>query len=449
MAFEDPEIAEKAVEEMNDKELENGKKLFCGRAQKKSERQSELKRKYEALKMERLQRYQGVNLYVKNLDDTIDDEKLRKEFANFGSITSAKVMHDENNRSKGFGFVCFSSPEEATKAVTEMNGKILGTKPLYVALAQRKEDRKAQLASQYMTRLASMRMAGQMGQMYAPGGGGYFVTASPFQAQQAARAAFAMPGAAQIRGATPRWSATGAAGAGMGGPRGGPGQSAFGTMPFYSQTARGPRAPTAAAQPRIQGQTTTRPMAGPNQMAQGQQQRGVAGMPATAMNRVQQQGMMMPQGQRQIAGGMVAAQMAGGQKGAGGFQYTPAVRNMPGGMMYPQGGVQAAQIQQIQAQQAAQQQQNTTIPGSDQLTTGMLASANPQEQKQMLGERIFPLIQRHYPDLAGKITGMLLEMDNSELLMMLENNEVLKTKVDEAVAVLQAHQAKSGDSKEA
>lgn len=34
---------------------------------------------------------QGVNLYIKNLDDTIDDDKLRKEFSPFGSITSTKV----------------------------------------------------------------------------------------------------------------------------------------------------------------------------------------------------------------------------------------------------------------------------------------------------------------------------------------------------------------------
>ena len=47
----------------------------------------------------------------------------------------------------------------------------------------------------------------------------------------------------------------------------------------------------------------------------------------------------------------------------------------------------------------------------------------------MLGERLFPLIQRMHPDLAGKITGMLLEIDNSELLHMLESQESLKLKV--------------------
>lgn len=82
------------------------------------------------------------------------------------------------------------------------------------------------------------------------------------------------------------------------------------------------------------------------------------------------------------------------------------------------------------------------VQGQEPLTASMLASAAPQDQKQMLGERLFPLIQRMYPDMAGKITGMLLEIDNSELLHMLEHHESLKAKVDEAVAVLQAHQAK-------
>jgi polyadenylate-binding protein len=80
-------------------------------------------------------------------------------------------------------------------------------------------------------------------------------------------------------------------------------------------------------------------------------------------------------------------------------------------------------------QQVAQPQPAVLIQGQEPLTASMLAAAPPQEQKQMLGERIFPLIQSMYPDLAGKITGMLLEIDNSELVHMLEHQESLKGKV--------------------
>merc|ERR1712050_231900 len=134
VSFENHDDAERACNELNGKEY-NGKTIYVGRAQKKAERQAELKHKFEKLKQERIQRYQGVNLYVKNLDDSITDDLLREHFSQFGSITSAKVMtdtdlegrrkeggdgKDNTTRSKGFGFVCFSSPEEATKAVTEM-----------------------------------------------------------------------------------------------------------------------------------------------------------------------------------------------------------------------------------------------------------------------------------------------------------------------------------------
>ena len=79
-----------AVESLNGLEM-GGKLMYAGRAQKRAERQSELKDKFEKIKMERINRYQGVNLYVKNLDDVIDDERLRKEFSQFGTITSARV----------------------------------------------------------------------------------------------------------------------------------------------------------------------------------------------------------------------------------------------------------------------------------------------------------------------------------------------------------------------
>ncbi|XP_044783542.1 polyadenylate-binding protein 1-like isoform X3 [Bubalus bubalis] len=181
--FEKHEEAQKAVVNMNGREV-SGRLLYVGRAQKRVERQNELKRRFEQMKQDRLTRYQGVNLYVKNLDDSIDDEKLRKEFSPYGVITSAKVM-TEGGHSKGFGFVCFSSPEEATKAVTEMNGRIVGTKPLYVALAQRKEERKAILTNQYMQRLSTMRALGGpiLGSFQQPAS--YFLPAVPQPPAQA------------------------------------------------------------------------------------------------------------------------------------------------------------------------------------------------------------------------------------------------------------------------
>jgi len=383
VSFEDSESAEKAVDELNGVEM-FGKTLYVGRAQKKAERQQELKKKFEQLKLERLNRYQGVNLYVKNLDDTIDDERLRKEFAPYGTITSAKVMNEEG-RSKGFGFVCFSSPEEATKAVTEMNGRIIVAKPLYVALAQRKEDRKAHLASQYIQRMAGMRMQ-QMGGMQQMGMGGYFMPTMP-QPQR-----FFTP--AQIR-AQPRW----------------PQQQAVprpGGMPGMGMP-RGPRpGPRMAGAPRApMGQPGPQPM---TMMAR-------PGMPP------------VPMGAQQV-------------RPQQSFKYTPTARNppaqfhpqvMPGQMVAPGG--------------APPPQQAVLVQGQEPLTASMLAAAPPQEQKQMLGERLFPLIQRMFPDLAGKITGMLLEIDNAELVHMLEDQNSLKGKVEEAVAVLQAHQGKAGDKK--
>lgn len=181
--YETNQEAQQAVAALNEKELEGypGKQLYVGRAQKKSERERELKEMFMKLQRERMSKYQGVNLYVKNLDEAIDDEKLRQEFSHCGTITSAKVMCDEKGVSKGFGFVCFSTPEEATKAVTEMNGKMIISKPIFVALAQRKEQRRQQLEQQYQ-RAASMRIAQAMG----PG---------PIYPHQGGQAVFYPPGA--------------------------------------------------------------------------------------------------------------------------------------------------------------------------------------------------------------------------------------------------------------
>merc|ERR550514_1307263 len=77
------------------------------------------------------------------------------------------------------------------------------------------------------------------------------------------------------------------------------------------------------------------------------------------------------------------------------------------------------------------------MPQMSQSAASTLANAPPGMQKQMLGEKIFPMISRIHPEMAGKITGMMLEMDNSELLMLVESPDQLKAKVDEALRVLE------------
>jgi polyadenylate-binding protein len=398
VSFESPEEAMNACDELNGQDLD-GKTVFVGRAQKKAERQAELKKKFEALKMERLNRYQGVNLYVKNLDDTIDDDKLRQEFAPFGTITSAKVMCEEG-RSKGFGFVCFSSPEEATKAVTEMNGRIIVSKPLYVALAQRKEDRKAHLAQQYVQRVSGMRQqmsfGQQMGQQMGFPQQQYFLPAAMPQPQ---RFFGAQPQGMRPGGGVPRWAQQGqrhiqpnfAGGA----PQMGRGQNRHQNNKMMG-----------GGRPMGPG-----PMAMPMNMAAMAAAAARPGMPPNAAN---------PAGMRPN------------------FKYTSGVRNVAGAPVMPAQPAQAPMPPQ-QPQQQQPPQAAVFIQGQEPLTASMLAQAPPSEQKQMLGERLFPLIQSMFPELAGKITGMLLEIDNSELVHMLEHKESLTSKVEEAVAVLQAH----------
>jgi len=394
--FKDAIAAEGAVKDLNDTDF-NGKKLFVGRFQKKFERVSTLKKIHEEKKQERQNRYMGINLYIKNLDDTIDDERLRKEFVSFGTITSAKVM-TENGRSKGFGFVCFSAPEEATKAVTDMNGRIVGSKPLYVALAQRKEDRKNHLASQYMQRLTTSRMQNQqLNQVFTNPGGpaGIYLPTMQNAATRfypAAAASFAAP----VR-PTPRW----------------PGQTRSQVPANSYQNYQ----MVNAGQPRTRLPYNP---ANPNAMMRTNPAGAGVRMNFNTMGNIR-----MP---TVINGGMASAALAGQQP----LQRPPQMQKYRPQTVPAQsaGSVQAPNPQAI------------NVPGQEPLTTGMLAAAQPQEQKQMLGERLYPLIHSMHPEWAGKITGMLLEIDNAELLHMLDSRESLKAKVDEAVVVLQAHQAK-------
>ncbi|KAK2832479.1 hypothetical protein Q7C36_015941 [Tachysurus vachellii] len=100
--------------------------------------------------------HQDNNLFIKNLDYTINDECLRTVFAEFGTIISAKVMK-ENGLSKGFGFVSFTSSQEATTAQKALNGKMWGKKQVYVGVALRKEERQSQLEHEKAQKMLSLQ----------------------------------------------------------------------------------------------------------------------------------------------------------------------------------------------------------------------------------------------------------------------------------------------------
>ncbi|CAE6437616.1 hypothetical protein ACGC1H_004393 [Rhizoctonia solani] len=413
--FEKHEEAEQAVNEMNEKDIK-GRTLYVGRAQKKAERQNELARSHEAAKQERQNKYAGVNLYVKNLDDDVDDDKLRAEFEAFGTITSCKVMRNERDISKGFGFVCFSTPDEATKAVTEMNNKMIGSKPLYVSLAQRRDVRRQQLEGQIMQRnQMRMQQAPMMGpgymqpQMYyGPGPGAY-----PPQAGRGVMG-YPQPGMMPPRGRYPPGQPMPgmpvpvpyAAGAP---PQGYPPQG-------YGRGAppNGPPGPGAPPRPNGTGAPPPPANAGPRPTGGAQS----AAVPAT-------------NGSRPTA---APAAPAAAASPAGGI---PANRPPPAGA--PAAGrppAAAAPPRNQNARPAGQATSTPTPETNSVLTSQALAAATPMEQKQMLGEMIYLQIHQNEPELAGKITGMLLEMDNSELLHLLDTPEAMHAKVQEAIAVL-------------
>lgn len=75
------------------------------------------------------------------------------------------------------------------------------------------------------------------------------------------------------------------------------------------------------------------------------------------------------------------------------------------------------------------------------LTLTDLAGVAPNDQKNMIGEELYPLVAVHEPELAGKITGMLLELDNMALLNLLESPFALQENIQEALQVLQQHQS--------
>ena len=84
----------------------------------------------------------GNKLYVGNLSYNIRDDDLQQAFAQYGTVSSAKVMMDrDTGRSKGFGFVEMGSDPEAQAAINGMNGQALDGRAIVVNEARPREER--------------------------------------------------------------------------------------------------------------------------------------------------------------------------------------------------------------------------------------------------------------------------------------------------------------------
>ncbi|KAE8664167.1 Polyadenylate-binding protein 7 [Hibiscus syriacus] len=383
--FECPDDAKRAMESMNGSQL-GSKVLYVARAQKKAEREQILRTRFEELRKEQIMKYKASNVYVKNIDDNVTDDELRDLFSPCGTITSVKLMRDDKGISKGFGFVCFSAPEEATKAVDMFHGYIFQRKPLYVAIAQRKEDRQAQLQLQHaqrMTRLAGPSTAilpGVYPQLYYTSPTGIVSQVTPRPGMMMYQPLSFWPG----------WRGNGFAL---------PGRPVFQpSLPMF------PTAPRQIGANRVW-------MNGPALLHGGSH-------PFT----------YAPQPQEQLMQTVNSSEDQSNQQWTGQAKYVPngRARELNKGSDAAPGGSNSV---------------SALTQGSEMLSS-MLSAASPEQQKAILGERLYPLVLKRQPDLVQKITGMLLEMDNSELLLLLESPESLAARVEEAMEVIKLSNAK-------
>jgi polyadenylate-binding protein len=355
--FAEHESAMRAVDGMHGAKVGN-KALYCCRAQKKAEREAKLRKEWE---QQKISKYQGINLYIKNIEDEIDEERLRKEFSQFGVIKSCKIMSDEKGSSKGFGFVCFSTPEESQRAINDMNSRILPgcIKPLYVALHEPKEIRRQKLT---LNAFKGIRAGVPQGP----------------------------PNAAMYSG---------------------PGQTVY-----YQQGAN----PGAYIYPQQMMPSMPRGW-------QPQYPVPHTGYPTT--------------GAMGGRGGASAATAATSNRGRGNGSGTGARGGSAGAAGSNRGGNRGRN------QQVPVVEQVGMAPPIESLTLAQVKQFPFEQQKIVIGERLYALISLTQPVLAGKITGMFLDSGWSidELFALLNDEPKLNEKIEDAIHVLEHAQQLQGE----
>jgi polyadenylate-binding protein len=465
----------------------------------------------------------GSNLFVKNLDPSVNTRQLRDVFATFGTILSCKLAMDENGVSRGYGFVHFEKDESAKKALS-LNGTTVGSQPVQVLPFIKKTEREAEAVKTftniYVKNIRSDVTEEQVKEAFSEFGTveSLFLSAHAqhptkfalvtFQSHENAVSAIEKLNdrtSAALSDAETKLYAGRAVKKSDRSKVGSPSAqnlyqsqgrniyvkhlddatssqqleslfSQFGkiTSCALMKDANGnfrgfgfvcfeTKESATAAIREMNGKVITRRPLYVSQAQQRDMRHQVLDEQRKTLVQQQQRmamqmnmygpqfrpGFPMPPFMAQPFGMMPGLGQAPGRRGPSmpmPNMRTPGMQmNMMPGVMPPRlpqrmpmqpGGMPMMPPQQMRYTQPAPQ-----APRQSGINAAQLAKMTPEEQKNSLGERLYAKISELQPVQAAKITGMLLEMDTPEILNVLEDQRTLQQKVQEAIHVLQQHEA--------
>lgn len=397
VTYKEKKDASVAVNAMNGYALEDGTILYAGAAEKKSVRNTQL----QADHMYKQQPFNLVNLYVKHLSCTMSENDLRELFEEFGTVTSTKLMMN-GPVSKGFGFVSMSTPDEATRAITELNGRIVNDKPLYVALAQKKEVRKRNLEMHFKAYAVNERETIAGNNYSGSVTGGFFLpsvaTPQNYFGETAINMVRNIPQwATRIPNTTHNINNS----------------QITSNIPQYQQTMPNQIISNSMQPPYQQTHLTSRPIVSTNY----QQNLSTSNQP----NQIHTNHQISSPNHQYIV--------------------SNAAQNYPNPNMYPPSHYSALPPTQYVVQHPHHKPLRAVPPQPSNPTPddplANLADASPEEQRVILGERLYVKVAKtEEPSLAAKITGMLLEIDTAELLHTIDSPKLLQARIEEAKETL-------------
>nr|KYP32804.1 Polyadenylate-binding protein 2 [Cajanus cajan] len=386
--FETEQSAKSATYTLNGTMM-NGKQVYVGPFVRKENRESTSAASGDKF----------TNVYVKSQSISTTADDLKRIFGEYGAITSAVVMKNSEGVSKCFGFINFASADDAAKAVGELNGKTFDGKEWYVGKAMKKSERLLELKEKYggsekesAANLYVKNLNDSIGDAELKDLFLKFGTITSCKVMQDEKGfsrgsgfvAFSKQREA-IQAVTKLF--TNEAPHVALAPRLLPfplGSHSMGEEYLYGQT------PPFIIPPR-QGEFGYQQHCVPGMRLVGQEPggHGGAGAPMPLQPLVQQQ--MLPRGP---------------------FVYHHA----HGPVAYGTGG-QAMPFQSL---------------------VTALANASPEMQRQILGDALYPLVENlvHDSTTTGRVTGMLLDLDQPEVLHLLEEPNAFRIKVDEMINTL-------------